>query len=237
MRTAMIATLALLFVWPAASLAASSEIPHISVIGTAKTMVAPDQMNWSVNVKNKGLALKEVAARHTQVLNTVLALVEKCGVEKREIRTSRMRFGENWGYRNNSRFREGYFASTDISFKLSDFAQYGPLWMGLSQLQDVSVGGVRFALRDLTPYRNAERAKALLAAKHKAEAMAKVLGAQVGEPLIIADEPFPSPNPILARGRVAAMADADSASSEAQVAPGQIPVQVQVRVVFRLLYP
>ncbi|MCP4157629.1 MAG: SIMPL domain-containing protein [bacterium] len=119
------------------------QLPHVTVFGTATTSVTPDTMVWSLTVKNIGSDLQKVAKQHNRLVESVLKfLKKKKKVDKQDIQTAMMEFGENWEYKNKTRIKEGYYSSTSISFKLKKFDKYKELWIGLSAKENVSVDNV-----------------------------------------------------------------------------------------------
>lgn len=220
------------------SYAEEIELPHITVFGTAVKKVTPDSMSWHLTVKNNGLNLQEVAELHTKNVEAVLTLLKKLKVETKETQTSRMEFGENMVYRDRSQVKEGYFASTQISFKITDFQKYKPLWMGLSQIENVTVGGVNYAHSNIIDFQNETRKQALLVAKEKAVALAETLGSKIGEPLLIEEDASSqgyraSPN-YWNTVSIDGVALPGSDKGEG-IAPGTIPIRMKMKLVFRLI--
>ena len=212
--------------------AADLSPPRVTVYGEAEEMVAPDRIVWYLNVTNKGADLKDVAEKHTRIVADVLSLLKQPGIESDSVQTSGMRFGENWDYRNSSRVKEGYFASTDIMFKLSEMDKYGYFWMKFSEVNDLSIGNVTYAISDNKRYDHELRKKALLAAKEKARGMAEILGAEIGEPLAIEEDIPAAVRPIAAARML--QAEGMAHGGEQAVAPGKITLQDRVKVIFRL---
>jgi len=129
----IVAILALIFT-SFSAVAGEFSQPYISVFGSAKTEVVPDVMRWSLKVDNKGQDLSAVSKTHTDIVKNVISAVRNQGVDKSRIQTTGMSFGENFVYRNNSQIREGYVASTNIFFDLTDFDKYEALWLALSKI-------------------------------------------------------------------------------------------------------
>ena len=235
MKNIFITTLIIFLFVVTQAIADEIKIPHITVTGKVKTMVDPDQMMWSLNVTNRGLSLKEVAGDHSSVVGDVISLLTKMGVEKDHIQTSRMQFGENWVYKGGTRVKEGFYAHTDISFKLVTLEKYNPIWVGLSKKENVSVREVTYSISNLESHQKDARKDALISAKEKAVSMAGVLGAKLGEPLFIKEDlsfnegyrESPAPN--------RASFNAQDDSGGMSVSPGQLPVVVRVIVSFRLI--
>lgn len=222
----------------AASAAAQEiQLPHVTVFGTATTEVVPDQMLWSVRVENKGPLLENVAEAHAKLVQAVLALLKESKVEEKVIQTSRMEFGENWEFVSGSRVRDGYFASTEISFKVSELNLYKKLWLGLSKLPGTSVASVTYDHSRRIDHQNETRRNAVLAAREKAMALARALAAELGEPLLIeeiatSDYPW-SLNKLTSNNM--RFESGDSPDHAEALSPGTIPIRMKVKAAFRLL--
>jgi uncharacterized protein YggE len=132
--------------------------------------------------------------------------------------------------------KEGYYASTDISFKFKDFDKYKSLWIGLSKIAHLEVWGVYYDHSKRIEYQNKTRKKALLAAKEKAEVLAKTLGSEIGEPLLI-EEDLSISETWRSRSALSNVLEvADKGSSGGDVlSPGKIPIKIRVKTTFRLI--
>jgi uncharacterized protein YggE len=187
-------------------------------------------MVWSLRVETKGPSLETVVSEHSTT-------VKKSKVDEKTIQASRMEFGENWEYRSDSRVREGYVATTEIAFKLKEFENYKPLWLGLAKIHGVSISAVTYDHTRRIEFQNESRRKAVLAARDKARALAEALGAVIGEPLMIEEDLSPSEgwqfqrNTSLNNLRAA---DAEAQGQSTGLAPGTIPITVRVKAAFRL---
>jgi uncharacterized protein YggE len=213
--------------------------PRISVSGTAVIEVVPDEMEWSVEVRTQQGQLDGVAAEHTKVVTSVLSLLKELKLDEKKLQTSRMEFGENREYVANSWIKSGYYARTEVAFTLTDFNQYQPLWTGLAKISGVSIGNVGYNNSKRVEHRKESRRKALEAAKEKAAEMAKVLGSQIGEPLLIEEdlsvsEGWPANYNIQNNLRTS---EDPAPRNDNHLALGTIPVRTRVQVHFRLVSP
>ena len=163
-------------------------IPYIEVFGTAITEIIPDKMIWRLNASNNALELDKAASDHSLIVKKVLGYLKEMNIPQDNIQTSRMNFGENWVYRNNSRIKEGYKANTFISFTVEDLNIYDEIWMGLSKISGISVESISYDSSKRIETQNSTRKKALLNAKEKAEALADTISAKLGETLIIEED-------------------------------------------------
>ena len=224
------------FIGLANAIAAELQLPHVTVYGTATTEVVPDQLHWAIRVKIQGPELEDVAKQHAKAVESVLVLLQSLKIDKSAIQTSQMEFGENWEYRSSSRVRAGYISSTAISFKILDLDLYTKIWLALAKMSSVSVENVTYDHSKRIQYQNQTREKAVVAAQEKAGAMAKALGASIGEPLFVEEDlvtemPW-SGNAVNNLRAVAGEGQQDQAES---LSPGTIPVKVRVRASFRLV--
>jgi uncharacterized protein len=217
--------------------AAENELPGVTVFGTATTQVTPDRMVWNIIVYNRGPKLPSVAEQQAKLVQQVLSFLKQHGVKDSDLQTSQMEFGENWEYKNQSRVKEGYFASTQISFRTSDLAAYKPLWLGLAEVPGVTVEGVYYDHSKRIAYQNESRQKAVLAAKEKAAALAKTLGSEIAEPVRI-EEDLSVNNVWSASQSVSSNSSVNAGERGAEqeaLAPGTIPIRTRVKVTFRLI--
>ena len=214
--------------------------PLITVTGTASTEVKPDQLLWSIEVKNIGPDLAKVADKQSSLANTVLSVLKQLGVEDQSVQTTDVALGPNRVYRRSETVDEGYFASTKIAFKLTDLKKYRDVWLRLANLGNVSVKSVTLDNSKRIAITKETRIKALRAAKEKAIAMAEALDAKIGEVQSIAEDqnlhPWAGAYNNITNGVSAAEPAGDiDTEGGVGVAVGTIPVKARVVVSFRLL--
>ncbi len=217
--------------------AAENELPGVTVFGTATTQVAPDQMVWHLTANNRGPKLSIVAEQHTKLVQQVLGFLKEHGIKDSDLQTSQMEFGENWEYKNQSRVKEGYFASTQVSVRTANLATYKPLWLGLAEMSGVTVAGVNYDHSKRIAYQNETRRMAIRAAKEKATEMAKDLGSEIAEPLRIEEDL--SVNEAWRAGASnfsnSVATEGDRGAEQETLAPGTIPIRIRVKATFRLV--
>ena len=234
-------TLLVFVVFLAANVCQADEIqlPHITVYGTAVTDVVPDQMVWSVQVRIERQDLEQAASELAKSVGEVLSLLKKLKVENKDVQTSRMEFGGNKEYRSSSWVKTGYYAETDVSFKLTDFSRYKELWIGLTKIIGVSVESVSYDDGKRIEHRKETRRKALEAAREKAVEMAKVLGSQIQEPLLVEEDLYNDQTSVRNTNiqivNSVQAAENPNVREDGQLALGTIPIQVRIKVSFRLL--
>lgn len=210
--------------------------PYITVTGTAVTEVVPDRLLWSLALKNTGPELPQVAGSHSSLLGTLLKILKDLGIDPAAVQTSQMEFGENRVYRNHEHVKEGYYASTSVSFKLADIGKYKEVWLRLASVNDLSVTSVTYDHSKRIDLQKETRTKALLAAKEKAAAMAGALDTKIGEVLSIREDAEASPaygNRLITANIVQSLAVGADDGGE-PLAPGTIPIRSRTVVTFQL---
>ncbi len=233
-KISVISFFILLFISAATAQAIDTEIPHVTVFGTAVKEVVPDKMLWSVQVMNKDQLLEDVTKKHIDIVERVTALLNSEGI-KEDLQTTRMEFGENWNYRNGNRLKEGYFARTFIAFSMTDFLKYKKIWLGLAAINDVSVQNVGYDHTDRINIQNETRVKALHEAKKKAAILAESIGSRIAEPIVIEEE-WGGDDVVMNNVRMKQAATFD-AQGESSVSPGLISIRMRLKASFRLVTP
>lgn len=216
---------------------ADEALPHVTVYGTAVTEVQPDVLRWRLKVADEAAAVAEVAESHSKNVKAVLDFLRAEGIPAKDIQTAQMQFSEHREYRSTSWTKEGYEASTVVTFTTKKLEQYHTLWLGLSRLRGVSVDSVAWDSSRRIEVQNATRVDALKAAKEKAEAMAKALGVEIAEPLAIEEAPiatYDSRAGNLLRNSVAELAGGGD-NDDGAVSPGAIEVRIRVQATFRIV--
>ena len=214
-----------------------ADVPHVTVYGTATIQVPPNQMIWALNVRNVDPNSAGAAQAHGATVATLMAFLKQNRIAEETIQTSRMQLGENFKFTRGERVTEGYAASTDVQFTLTDFANYATLWTGLSAIPGVQIRNVSMDHSERIKYQNEARTKAVLAARDKAKAIAETLGMQTGLPLAIEEdlaavEAYRVVSTNIA-ANVASMAGLPG-EVDPSVALGTIPIMARVKAVFSM---
>jgi len=214
--------------------------PRITVFGTAVIKVVPDEMYWSVKVLNKGPAIDSIAAQHIESIDTLLMLLKNTGIPEKKVQTSMMQFNENWQHIKGKRVQDGYYASSQVAFKLMDFDKYQFLWQNLSEMSEVSIQNISYGYSKQGDVQNKNRINALINARDKARAMASTLsdGRNIlGSTPIFIEEIQSNSN---GRPKMLMAADAGFAarnSGSTGFSLGEIEIKNKVKVAYPLAAP
>ena len=194
-------------------------------------------MIWSVNVNTKNESLQVTAQQHAENVQKVLTFLKGLKIDEDKLQTSRMQFGENWKTVNREHVKVGYYASTDITFTISDFDLYQKIWFGLAEIKEVSIQSTRYAHSDRIKYQDESRLKAAQAAKEKAQALANTLGRKISFALKIEETAAPqiyNAN-FLSNSISNDMESFREGGSGATLALGQLTISTSVKVTFKLV--
>ena len=208
--------------------AGEKQQPQISVYGSAVSEVLADQVFWAISIRSEGKKVSELANTHAERIKKVLAYLQNQKIKKEHIQTQQMNLSENWNYNSGKRIKEGYVANTQIRFRSDDLKQYAELWSGLAELEGISIEGTHFDTSKRISIQNETRNLALKAAKQKAQNMAAALDVKIGKAILIEELDMHED----VRMQPMMMESKMMGASDAIVAPGQLEVRMQVRVIF-----
>ncbi len=176
---------------------------------------------------------QEVAKSHSENIELILSFLKTNKVSDKELQTSRMEFGENIIYKNRENIKDGFFASSNISFKIRDLGKYKTLWLGLSKIKNITINNISYNHSNRIFFQNETRKKALLAAKEKAITLTETLGSKIGKPLLIEEQK----NYIQHYRNSSINVSGSNGSSNNDIALGKIPITITIKVAFQLITP
>ena len=164
----------------------------ISVSGTAVTRVAPDSIVWHLDISDFDKDVRAAKRSNDQRVKTILGLRKELGIQDGDLETGEVSIRRE--YERDERGHQGDFkhfaVSRAIMVRQRDFKSFDEF------LEKFVAGAapefhVEFQSARMQEVRAETRLNALQIAKDKAAAMAKVVGAQLGEVLMI-DEHLPT---------------------------------------------
>jgi uncharacterized protein len=235
--------------------------PSITVSGMAEVLVVPDQVVLTAGVESRAKSVADACSDNDSKIREIIEFLKKSGIEEQYIHTeyvsiepimrSSERFREKGSYQTNANqsapdvdpfdnTREqqieqpvGYMASRQFAITLVDLTKFETIYKGLIERGINRVRGIEFRTSELRHHRDRVRLQAVRAAKEKAEAMSKELGARLASIRTISE----SPNVGHASyGMQNSISDpfGGAAPAAEQFAVGQITVRAVVDIVFNL---
>jgi len=215
--------------------AADETVRSVSVSGTVQTKIAPDRIVWRISLTDTDKNLRAAKTANDQSVKAVLALRDKLEIAEGDLETGQVRIERE--YERSERGQRGAFkhfaVHRSITIRQRELNRFDEYLDSLVASAEMEVD-FSFESSKIHDVRAETRLKALTAAKNKAQAMAEVVGAKLGEVLTIKEHPenrsFDSPwsNSV----SVQSMPSVDSASDT--FVPGAISVSITVYAVFEL---
>lgn len=228
-----------LFVLSIAPLAAADSEPQprtISVTGTAVTQTVPDLISWDISVSDFDKDLARAKDSNGAKLKALLALAPELGFKPEDVQTGQLSITRVYNHdeRGAQTDFKHFAVVRSISLKQRDLSRFDEVLTKLVSKADIETR-FTFASSREQELRAETRLKAVRAAKEKAEAMIKELGAALGRVQSVSEvsaAPFqaaPASNIVYAEP---AKPNADQISGT--LAPGSIPITVSVNVSFQI---
>lgn len=208
--------------------AADATVIHVQASGTASAV--PDLALIIAGVvtqhSDSAQALSDNAARMQQVM----AALRAAGVASRDIQTGHLGLAPQYRYADNQPpVLTGYQASNSVRITLRDLAAMGKVIDALARQGANQIDGPHFSLQDTAALLRQARLAALDDARAQADLYARSLGLKVRRVLLISDNGYSAPAPMVKMARMASMEMADT-----PVAAGQSEIQVQLSVSYEL---
>lgn len=209
--------------------------PVLVVNGTAQILVAPDEATVRLGIVRQAPTAQSAQEQANVVAKEILNAIVKLGVMADQIQTARLMLSPVYAPRNpESRDAPrivAYNATNTVSVRLSNLALVGAVIDAGLKAGTNQVEGVQFGLRNDLPAREAALKQAVQEARSKAQVMADALRVNL-EDVLEASEGGVSIVPFAETGiaqRVALAADTST-----PVSPGQIQIQANVTIRFRI---
>ena len=162
--------------------------PLVSTTGSALVRVVPDlaDLSFEVEVRHADLAMarKQEAERVTKILGVLRA----AGVAEAELQTSQVQIVPDYTERRQeTETVKFYRVFQNISCTLHDLKKVPNVTAEAVAAGATGVRDASLRTSGLRKYRDEARAKAILAAKEKATALAAELGSKIGKPYTITE--------------------------------------------------
>lgn len=159
------------------ALAATSDVPHISVSATASMEVAPDIANISFDVNGKGSNASEAATASASKMDNVRRLLLSCNLTREDIITTSYTI---YPELDNKGKTKGYIARNSLAIKVKDISRVGTVIDKLSSAGIDSINNVSFDVANKSLYRNKLLAQAVEKAHQEAAVVANAGGCSLG---------------------------------------------------------
>lgn len=204
--------------------------PTVTARGEATVPGRPDHGVWTITVgaldTTPDAALGEVGTR-SEALEAVLG---ELGVAAEQRSSTGVTVREEFDYADGKQVHRGFRAQNVVTVRLADHAVAGKLLQASIEKAKAEVRGPVWWIAPDNPARIEACKRAAAEARRKAEAYAEALGMRVGSVAEIREASGGGAIP-MPRARAMTLAAADT---PIEVDPGELNVEAQVQVSFRL---
>ena len=175
----------------AATAAGAAEVGTFVSGATGSAVAKPDTMFFQIGFKSEGKTPEEAVHEDAVQARKVVAVLREQGLQDTDLETNGYAIEEILGpegcgqsYRTDQPLvpceLEGYRLNNSITVRIRNLDNYAAILTGAIEAGLKDIGRISFAVADEQRYYDEAFAKALLAAKAKAELTAKTLGFRLG---------------------------------------------------------
>lgn len=159
----------------------SEATPTINVSGSAEVKVAPDEIHLNVGVETRHQRLEEAKKENDSKVAAALAFLKSNGIEDKNVQTDFINVQPMYEYNSSSTAPEIFIVRKSLAITLKQIGNFERVLTGLLASGVTHVHGIELHNTELRKHRDAARALAVVAAREKADALAKELGVKRGK--------------------------------------------------------
>jgi len=198
---------------PTSAQPSGTPTPTVVTIGRGEVELKPDRARIEFGVETRAQTAAAAATENSRRLRAVLDTVQRLGITAEHIQTASLQVTPEMVYPGQGQPPKvsGYVTRNSVRLEVLKLDQVGSLIDAALARGATNVAGLQFYSSRATDARREALAKAVLAARLDAEAMAKAAECQLGT-LIEISGPPPSDGPVwasmdLVRPRIAALTE------------------------------
>lgn len=170
---------------------------YINVTGRSEVVVNADQINVNIHIKTIKNSIEESKKANDKSVNDLVTILTGLGIDSHEIDISPVSMGKNYEYKQGERMQNGYYTNVDVSLLLKNLSKYYELIDKISLNDAYEIINSSYSVSNFEALSKSAYEKALIAAKEKAEYMAKALNVKLGDVIEIDENNFSgSPLPV-----------------------------------------
>lgn len=207
----------------------------VSVTATGTAYGEPDEASFDAGVSALNADVQVATTRVNGRVSSLMAALRAAGVADEDIRTSSFTIYPEPAYGPNGVIREmRYRVANTLHVTVRDTAQLGALLGSSIEAGANEVSNVVYTFADRSALERQAREEAMASAREKAEQLARLGGAELGEVRRIVEGLTGGQSVAFDEEMVALASGVDSARFDVPVSSGQLTVTVAVRVTFEL---
>ena len=212
--------------------------PQIHVNGTAVLYLTPDELTMQISLLQDNKKAQTAIKKYRAIRDSLLSVLRAFKVGDTNITESGLSFSKitERNHKSGKVSKEYYRARTSATVTLRNLEVYPELVISLSDIPGISLGSVQYGSSKTVETRHKARLNAVAAARKKAEEMAAVYGATLGEVLLMKENTpqYPGRNLNLVSNTIGFDLDEASTYSPLVVANDAIQISASVYVEFEL---
>jgi uncharacterized protein YggE len=208
-----------------------SEQGTIEATGRGVVSTKPEVSILRLGVTTEAETPGEAAKKNAELMTAVIAAVKKLGIPEAQIQTGGLNLSPvlKWVDDEQKYITLGYRADNVITVR-AEVEQAGAIYDAGIQAGANSASGITFGVKDESKYRREALVVATKRAMEEIQTIAKALGTKLIGPLQAQVVTRGMPRPL-------EMALDKAGGAETPVMPGQIDVELEVRVVYAIKAP
>jgi len=186
MRTCVVSLMSALIVTSPVLAQSLATARTISVSGSAEVRVTPSLVNLVVGVETRNRSLAAAKTENDRRIQAIVRSMQALGVETKDIQTDYVQVNPDYTTRDDTLIvLRHYMVRKTVAITLKDVTKFERALSEALQSGANHVINVQFLTSDLRKHRDDARARAITAAREKAEALAREMNARVGKVISI----------------------------------------------------
>lgn len=211
----------------------AEQIYTITINGEGKVTAIPDIAQVSLGIQTEKKKVLDAQKENTEKMNEIIKELKGMDIEAKDIKTTSYNIYPRYDWVEGTRILRDYQVSQNVTVKIRDLDKIGAILDMAGRLGANQVGSLSFTIDEPEQLRQEAREKALVNAREKAEALAKVAGVKLGKLVSFSEESITPTYPIY---REYALEAKGLGGGEApEVEPGSQEVIVNVTVTYEVL--
>ena len=168
-----------------------TEIPTVSVSGTAEIKVVPDSVVFRLSVEKINMKVIVAKKENDESVSQILGVAKKFGIQNKDVKTDFISVSKRYEWigtgANRRKNFKGYAVSKTVIIKLKDLTKFEAFFSDILTTGVSEVRGVHFQTSEFQKHRKEMRIKAMKVAKEKAREMAQAIDQTIGRALKISE--------------------------------------------------
>ncbi|NCC64633.1 MAG: DUF541 domain-containing protein [Spirochaetia bacterium] len=205
----------------------------IEVSATGNAVLTPDIASFSIQVSEKGETTGEAQARANAKMHELFSVLEKNGVEEKDIRNTMINLRPNYTWIEGKQILDGQVASQSVYVTLRDLSLLGPVIDQMGKVSGIYLNSVTLDKEDKSEGIETAKIRAIESAMEKARLFAEKTGMQLGKPITISEYSTAS-NPYNTRMMKMEMASGMAYDMATEIPAGTMDVTATVSMVFEM---